>query len=114
VYAAARAGDSEVEMRTLLPAATANGDVSAALPPPHHMPPRDLMGRLSQELLLAEIAHALIDSLASENGPRPPSGSDHPPKKFRPTSLRSCLAQRALRRGGYLANPPTAGNRSRI
>ncbi len=42
----------------------------AGPPPLHHLPPHELLARLGDELLFAEIAHALMESLASENGAR--------------------------------------------
>ena len=71
VYAAARAGaQSDVQVQQLLPAAPAAAETGNRLPPLHHLPPRDLLARLWQELLFAEVANALMESLASENGAR--------------------------------------------
>ncbi|MXN67282.1 hypothetical protein GR183_20430 [Stappia sp. GBMRC 2046] len=40
------------------------------IPPLHHLPPEDLLRELANQYLFAEIAHALMESLASENGAR--------------------------------------------
>ncbi len=64
------AGLSDVVVETLLPISAARLPPGPAVPPLHQIPARDLVVRLSQELLFAEIAHALMQSLASENGAR--------------------------------------------
>lgn len=71
VFAAARAGgQSEVVVQTLLPVAPTPVVADTAYPPLHHLPAQDLLDRLFGELLFAECAHALMESLASENGAR--------------------------------------------
>ncbi len=70
VFAAPRPGGlSEIAVATLLPAAT-DTVTEVAAPPLHHLPAPLLLDRLREELLLAELAHALMSSLASENGAR--------------------------------------------
>ncbi len=71
VFAGYRSGASfEIENRQVLPlAATGHAD-AVRLPPLHHLSPGRLMESLAAEYLFAEIAHALMESLASENGAR--------------------------------------------
>lgn len=73
VFARYRIGATfDVETRQVLPL-EANGLAStgaAASPPLHHLPPAKLIADLGIEYLFAEIAHALMESLASENGAR--------------------------------------------
>lgn len=56
-------------IRQVLPLAP---DVAVPVGPPplHHLPPDRLLAALSSEYLFAEVAHALMDSLASENAAR--------------------------------------------
>ncbi len=67
VFAAAHPGGRpETMVQTLLPP-PASATAAPPFPPLHHLPPRQLLERLSEELLLAQLAHALMESLASEN-----------------------------------------------
>jgi F-type H+-transporting ATPase subunit gamma len=67
VFAAARPGGRpEVTLQTLLPL-PAPETAQPPFPPLHHLPGRPLLDRLSDELLLAAVAHALMESLTSEN-----------------------------------------------
>lgn len=72
VYGAYRRGANfEVTMKRLLPIDTSpKPGLERRQQPLHHISPNELMSQLSGEYLLAEIAHALAESLASENGAR--------------------------------------------
>lgn len=66
-----RGGAFEVEMRSILPldpALLAGSEQRS--PPLHHLAPDLLLRRLAGEYLFAEITHAVMESLASENGAR--------------------------------------------
>lgn len=69
VYARHRPGDDTgIEVRDVLPYDTIVDP--EARTPLVHLAPRDLLNRLTGEYLFAEIAHALMESLASENAAR--------------------------------------------
>ena len=73
VFARYRSGAAfDVETRQVLPLSAADPAAAAlpASPPLHHLPPDRLLSELGMEYLFAEIAHALMESLASENGAR--------------------------------------------
>jgi F-type H+-transporting ATPase subunit gamma len=71
VFARYRSGASfDLETRQVLPLGAVSTPGAAALPPLHHLPPDVLLAELGSEYLFAEIAHALMESLASENGAR--------------------------------------------
>jgi F-type H+-transporting ATPase subunit gamma len=61
--------DSDIETRTVLPI-EALPAAKPDLPPLTHLPPSELLNSLSEEYLFAELAHALMESLASENAAR--------------------------------------------
>jgi len=66
-----RGGESEPEMRQILPI---DPQVLARAParslPLHHLPPAALLDRLAEEYLFAQITRAVLETLASENGAR--------------------------------------------
>jgi len=71
VYACYRPGGAfEVTERQVLPLDAADFAAPAPDRPLHHLPPGALMSELAEEHLFAEIAHALMESLAAENGAR--------------------------------------------
>jgi F-type H+-transporting ATPase subunit gamma len=73
VFASYRPGGSfEAATRRILPLdpALLAGDAQVANPPLHHLPPERLLEQLAEEYLFAEITHAAMESLASENGAR--------------------------------------------
>lgn len=59
----------EVQVRHVLPLSRATNGTGAEAPL-HHLPARRLMAALASEFLFAEVADALMDSLASENAAR--------------------------------------------
>ena len=60
-----------IEVRQVLPLDLPQGDLTSRLDAPlHHLPPGELLDGLAQEYLFAEIADALMESLASENAAR--------------------------------------------
>lgn len=66
-----RGGDFEPEIRSILPLDPALLTGAARRGPPlHHLEPALLLRRLAGEYLFAEITHAVMESLASENGAR--------------------------------------------
>jgi len=58
-----------VQTRPVLPF-SAPPRAAGPMPPIIHVPPKDLLSDLASEYLFAEVAHALMESLASENGAR--------------------------------------------
>ncbi|GHH03206.1 F0F1 ATP synthase subunit gamma [Pseudodonghicola xiamenensis] len=69
LYAQHRTGASfDVDVEDVLPLSRPDGP--AAAPPLFQLPPPDLMRSLAGEYLFAKIAHALMESLASENSAR--------------------------------------------
>jgi len=72
VFASYRKGGGyEVEIKRLLPLDPHLFIPSRRRSPPlHHLAPGDLLERLAGEYLFAEIARAIMESLASENGAR--------------------------------------------
>ncbi len=67
VHAAQKPGANfEVQVRTVLHVPKIPASESAS-PPILHIPPKELLSHLADEYLFAEIAHALMVSLASEN-----------------------------------------------
>ena len=70
LFAEHRVGASfEVEVEEVLPLKDGSRDRAAA-PPLFQLPPAELMQSLAGEYLFAKIAHALMESLASENSAR--------------------------------------------
>lgn len=66
-----RGGDFEIEVRSILPLDPALLVGSEQRSPPlHHLAPEALLQRLAGEYLFGEITHAVMESLASENGAR--------------------------------------------
>lgn len=61
--------DYEPRVRPVLPL-TLGAQESITAPPLHHLPPGRLIAALASEYLFAEVADALMDSLASENAAR--------------------------------------------
>ena len=60
-----------VELREVLPLDLPRGGLDSRLDAPlHHLPPGELLDGLAKEYLFAEIADALMESLASENAAR--------------------------------------------
>jgi len=59
----------EVQLRRVLPLSRETVSAGGAAPL-HHLPARRLMEALASEFLFAEVANALMDSLASENAAR--------------------------------------------
>lgn len=60
-----------IEMRSVLPIDLLPGDPNSRYDAPlHHLPAGELLDGLAQEYLFAEIADALMESLASENAAR--------------------------------------------
>jgi F-type H+-transporting ATPase subunit gamma len=71
VFAASLPGAmSEPVVQELIPFAPPKGLATQNTPPLHHLTPTDLIERLSDELFFAQVTHALMESLASENGAR--------------------------------------------
>ena len=71
VYTEPRKGGAfEVVDRQMLPPPPPPATESNAFPPLHHLPTDVLISRLSSEYLFAEIAHAMMESLVSENTAR--------------------------------------------
>jgi len=72
VFAAPRAGARfEVRERAILPLSPRLLEAGTRpVPPLHHLAPADLLQRLSSEYLFAEVARALMESLASESNAR--------------------------------------------
>ena len=72
VFASYRKGGAyEIEAKRILPLDPALLDRAAGRSPPlHHMPAELLLVRLASEYLFAEITHAVMESLASENAAR--------------------------------------------
>lgn len=66
-----RGGDFEIDLRRVLPLDPALLVGSEQRSPPlHHLAPETLLQRLAGEYLFGEITHAVMESLASENGAR--------------------------------------------
>lgn len=65
-----RNGAFQVCVRRALPVVPALPGKDVAQGPLHHLRTEDLLERLSSEYLFAEIAHACMESLVSENGAR--------------------------------------------
>lgn len=66
-----RGAAQQMASRAILPLAPAILDGRhGALPPLHHLSPEALLAALGGEYVLAELAHALMESLAAENGAR--------------------------------------------
>ncbi|MEO3477154.1 FoF1 ATP synthase subunit gamma [Phaeobacter sp. CAU 1743] len=65
-----KSGTYAVVHRPVLPLAADPPQNAAAAPPLHHLPTPELLDRLAGEYLFAEIAHALMESLACENNVR--------------------------------------------
>lgn len=66
-----RGGHFQVESRAILPLDPALTDgLERRGPPLHHLPPGELLRRLTEEYLFGELTRAVMDSLASENGAR--------------------------------------------
>jgi F-type H+-transporting ATPase subunit gamma len=66
-----RGGEFEPEARSILPLDPALLARSERRSPPlHHLAPDTLLQRLASEYLFGEITHAVMESLASENGAR--------------------------------------------
>jgi F-type H+-transporting ATPase subunit gamma len=60
-----------IELRQVIPLDLPEGEGASPLDAPlHHLPPGELLDGLAQEYLFAEIADALMESLASENAAR--------------------------------------------
>lgn len=71
VFARYRPGAAfAVETRPVLPLPAPPPEDRPASAPLHHLPPADLLDALAGEYLFAEIADALMESLAAENGAR--------------------------------------------
>lgn len=71
VFARHRQGGAyDVLDRQILPPTPRGLPAPPPLPPLHHLPAATLLDRLAREYLFAEIAHALMESLVSENGAR--------------------------------------------
>lgn len=66
-----RGAEYEIAAKTILPfESELLTGTSERNPPLHHLPPIELVRRLSEELLFAEVAFALVETLASENAAR--------------------------------------------
>jgi F-type H+-transporting ATPase subunit gamma len=65
------AGPPTIERRPLLPVDFSRfRRIPTAAPPLTNLPPARLVGRLAEEYVLAELAHAAMESVAAENGAR--------------------------------------------
>jgi len=72
IFARHRGGDTlNIEVRTVLPPDPQIIDSRAlGMPPMHHLDPRVLLRRLLDELLIAELTLAMMESFASESSAR--------------------------------------------